>query len=64
MVSEHRALLEAFAQTLLENEVLERGDIDKLVAEHEGAALTQDRLRPLAGGTERRVAASDPSPDA
>jgi cell division protease FtsH len=61
LVSEHRPLLEAFAQTLLENEVLERGDIDALVAEHEGAALTQERLRPLSGGTERRVAASDPS---
>ena len=36
LVAEHRPLLEAFAQTLLENEVLEREDIDALVAEHEG----------------------------
>jgi cell division protease FtsH len=43
LVSENRALLEAFAATLLENEVLEREDIERLVAEHRG------RSRPLNG---------------
>ena len=46
MVSEHRALLEAFARTLLENEVLERDDIERLVAEHEGT-------RPARAGSSR-----------
>jgi cell division protease FtsH len=32
LVSENRPLLEAFASTLLENEVLERDDIDRIVA--------------------------------
>ncbi len=59
MVDEHRPLLEAFAHTLLEKEVLERADIDALVAEHEGrGAPAQRRLEPLQGGTERRIAAS------
>ena len=60
MVSEHRALLEALAARLLENEVLERADIDKLVAEHEGKVAIPARLEPLSGGAERRVAASEP----
>ena len=64
MVTEHRDLLEGFAQTLLENEVLERADIEALVMKHEGRALTQERLRPLNGGTERRVAASEQTPEA
>jgi cell division protease FtsH len=36
LVLEHRTLLEAFAYTLLENEVLEREDIDALVARYRG----------------------------
>src|SRR5215210_911917 len=36
IVGENRELLEALAQTLLENEVLERDDITRLVAEHRG----------------------------
>jgi len=36
LVSENRALLEALAHTLLENEVLEREDIERLVADHRG----------------------------
>jgi cell division protease FtsH len=36
LVADNRALLEGFAQTLLENEVLERADIERLVAEHRG----------------------------
>jgi cell division protease FtsH len=47
MVSGHRGLLEAFAGTLLENEVLERADIERLVTEHEGAQPPHERLAPL-----------------
>jgi cell division protease FtsH len=36
LVSENRTLLEAFAFTLLENEVLEREDIERLVAAYKG----------------------------
>jgi cell division protease FtsH len=36
IVDEHRPLLDALATTLLENEVLEREDIERLVAEHRG----------------------------
>jgi cell division protease FtsH len=59
MVSEHRALLEGFARQLLENEVLERIDIERLVARHEGVQPAPRRLEPLSGGTEARVAASE-----
>jgi cell division protease FtsH len=58
MISEHRPLLEAFAVTLLDNEVLERDDIDRLVQTHEGAQPHPARLQPLKGG-ERRVAAAE-----
>ncbi|HYI37831.1 MAG TPA: AAA family ATPase [Thermoleophilaceae bacterium] len=59
MVSEHMGLLEALARRLLENEVLERPDIDKLVSEYEGEVESPARLEPLSGGTEPRVAASE-----
>jgi ATP-dependent Zn protease len=36
VVAENRTLLEAFAFTLLENEVLEREDIERLVARYRG----------------------------
>jgi cell division protease FtsH len=36
IVSKHRPLLEAFAATLLDKEVLERDDIDRLVSEYHG----------------------------
>ena len=36
LVSEHRTLLEGFAFTLLENEVLERDDIERLVGSYKG----------------------------
>ncbi len=44
LVSEHRSLLEAFARTLLESEVLDRTDIERLVAEHEGVQPPRLRL--------------------
>jgi cell division protease FtsH len=61
LVSGHRALLEAFAATLLENEVLERGDIDLLMAEHEDAQPPRGRLEPLdgRGAGKPRIAASE-----
>ena len=61
LVSEHRVLLEAFAQTLLESEVLERDDIDRLVAEHEGVQPAPARLEPLTGGgaDRPRIAAAE-----
>jgi cell division protease FtsH len=49
MVTEHRGLLEAFATTLLENEVLERADIERLVTAHEGKQPRPERLTPLRG---------------
>ena len=60
LVDEHRPLLEAFARTLLESEVLERDDIEVLVAEHEDRLPTVPRLEPLHGSTTSpSVAASE-----
>jgi cell division protease FtsH len=39
LVAENRTLLEAFAFTLLENEVLERNDIERLVGAYKGQTL-------------------------
>jgi hypothetical protein len=46
LVAENRTLLEAFAFTLLENEVLEREDIQRIVGAYTGepAALNGDPL--------------------
>jgi cell division protease FtsH len=44
LVSENRMLLEAFAFTLLENEVLERDDIERLVTKYEADAVSRPRL--------------------
>jgi hypothetical protein len=54
-------LLEAFAQTLLTHEVLERSDIERLVAEHEGAQPETRRLEPLEGADtgQARIAAAE-----
>ena len=49
LVIEHRELLEAFAFTLLENEVLEREDIERLVGAYNDGA-TYDELCPLVKG--------------
>ncbi len=58
MIAEHRPLLEAFVRTLLDEEALEREDIERLVREHEGDQPQPRRLEPL-GGSEVRVAASE-----
>jgi cell division protease FtsH len=49
IVGDNRELLEALAHTLLENEVLEREDIERLVAEHRAspAAPVTGRFAPL-----------------
>jgi cell division protease FtsH len=49
IVSDNRELLEALAHTLLENEVLEREDIERLVAEHRAspAPPVSGRFAPL-----------------
>ncbi len=49
LVTEHRDLLEALARELLDHEVLEREDIDRIVAEHAGDIPRQPRLQPLNG---------------
>ncbi len=61
LVAAHRPLLEAFAARLLESEVLERGDIERITAEYEGEAVPRRRLEPLPGTGSRRasVAASE-----
>src|SRR3954465_4012824 len=58
IVEDNRDLLEAFAQTLLEKEVLERADIDRLMAAYRDGA-TQPVNR--AGGRPR-IAANQPPP--
>ncbi|MEA2361188.1 MAG: cell division protease FtsH [Thermoleophilaceae bacterium] len=42
LVAENRPLLEAFAHTLLENEVLEREDIERLVSAHKGQGASRN----------------------
>ena len=60
LVNEHRPLLESFASTLLDKEVFDRADIERLVVLHEGRLPHPARLEPLLGrGSERRVAASE-----
>jgi cell division protease FtsH len=63
LISEHRTLLEAFAFTLLDQEVLERDEIERLVAQYKDA---DDGAKP--GRFERepgpvRIAASAPLED-
>jgi ATP-dependent Zn protease len=57
MIEEHRSELDALANALLENEVLEREDIDRIMAEHGHERRT---VTPLAS-REARIAATDPS---
>ena len=61
VVAENRTLLEAFAFTLLENEVLEREDIERLVSAYRGEPTdgrpAPDGRRPEPGAA--RVAASE-----
>ncbi len=63
MVNENRPLLEALAHTLLENEVLERDDIERLVADYRGGgddgSNGRSRLVPIAEPGKPRVAAAE-----
>src|SRR5215216_4530982 len=64
IVNENRALLEALAHTLLENEVLERDDIDRLVADYRGGGGGGDAnghppVVPIAEPGKTRVAAAE-----
>jgi ATP-dependent Zn protease len=64
IVSEHRELLEELAFTLLENEALEREDIDRIVSAYRGGG---NGKVPAADGEPRggepRIAASERLPD-
>jgi cell division protease FtsH len=51
MILEHRALLDSFADTLLEKEVLERGDIERLVASYRTAAAKAEIAAKSTNGT-------------
>jgi cell division protease FtsH len=53
LLGENRGLLDAIAGLLLEREVLEREDLDRLVAEYQSTVPTPERLRPLASGVAR-----------
>jgi cell division protease FtsH len=65
VVSENRPLLDALARTLLENEILEREDIERLVGEYrgggdDGASNGTPRPVPVAELGKPRVAAAEP----
>jgi cell division protease FtsH len=63
MVSENRPLLDSLAHTLLENEVLEREDIERLVADYRGGgddgSNGRSRVVPIAEPGKPRVAAAE-----
>jgi cell division protease FtsH len=63
MVTENRPLLDALAHTLLENEVLEREDIERLVADYRGGgddgSNGRSRVVPIAEPGKPRVAAAE-----
>jgi cell division protease FtsH len=56
LITEHRATLEEFAQTLLKQEVLERPDIERVMGEDRVAPL-----KPAEPGPARIAAAQRPS---
>jgi cell division protease FtsH len=59
LIEENRGALESLAAELLENEVLERDDIDRIMASHR----TPGDPAPMPSLTEPRIAASDPESD-
>jgi cell division protease FtsH len=65
MVNENRPLLDALAHTLLENEVLERDDIERLVSDYRGGGgdgsngKPAPKVVPVAEPGAPRVAASE-----
>jgi cell division protease FtsH len=60
LVAENRTLLEAFAYTLLENEVLEREDIERLVSRYKGQTAPLNGAEPGPA----RIAAAEGGPEA
>jgi cell division protease FtsH len=62
LVAENRTLLEAFAFTLLENEVLERDDIERIVGAYRGNGHQdpEQLVRTADRGGEPHVTAADP----
>jgi cell division protease FtsH len=63
LVDENRTLLEAFASTLLENEVLEREDIETIMAayRHDGAQDAEQLLREAAVNSRATIHAAERS---
>jgi cell division protease FtsH len=59
LVAENRTLLEAFAYTLLENEVLEREDIERLVSRYKGQTTPLNGAEPGPA----RIAATEGGPE-
>jgi ATP-dependent Zn protease len=63
IVSDNRPLLDSLAHTLLENEVLEREDIERLVADYRGGgddgSNGRSRVVPIAEPGKPRVAAAE-----
>jgi cell division protease FtsH len=59
LIEESRAALEELAAALLEHEVLERPDIDRIMAKHR----PPDEALPLPSPGEVRIAATDPQND-
>ena len=63
LVDENRTLLEAFASTLLENEVLERDDIETIMAAYrqDGAQDAEQLLREAAINSRATIHAAERS---
>jgi hypothetical protein len=61
MVSDNRPLLDTLAHTLLENEVLEREDIERLVAVYKGQAAPLNGAPVDPGPIDVAAAEGDPS---
>ena len=64
LIVDNRSMLEAFAATLLENEVLERSDIERIVAAHaspDAAPVEEDAVEEIEAAAQALEAAS-PAP--
>src|SRR4051794_10617177 len=59
LIRENRALLDAFATRLLSNEVLEREDIELIVADHRAGKLGEHSAPTASGSAPVRIAASE-----
>jgi cell division protease FtsH len=59
LIRENRALLDAFAERLLTNEVLERDDIERIVADHQAGKLADGTAPAANGSAPVRIAATE-----